>query len=187
MLSVSFFADVVRGSCEIHKGPLRSRAEIQLLQCTDSNGGKGIGSFVMECRGMLNTTENATLQLIQDKITFSRRGFTGEWKMNDRPVAQTTIGLGRRWLYWGHSTTRINGTVLRVTMPVFGPSTRQLSNCICTALVSDGTRIRMFLAKPEGEQQFLFDRSEVGLLERLSEEGRLILLGELLRVRSIYS
>lgn len=188
VLLASFLVDVVGGSCETHKGPLRSSAAMQLLHCPTKGGGGPIGSFLSECRGMMNTSENATLRLGGHAVAFRRQGYAGEWTIGGRHTARTDMGPGRRWFYWGRSRTRMDdGTLIELKMPLIGPSMPQVRNCVCAATVSNEARLRMFLARPDGQPQFFFDRAQMDLLERLSAEARCILLGELLRIRATYA
>jgi hypothetical protein len=43
----------------------------------------------------------------------------------------------------------------------------------------------MFLAKPHGQTQFIFDHAEASLLEQLPEWTRGVLLGEYLRLKTL--
>ena len=136
---------------------------------------------------MLNSSETATLQLDGHEIAFSRNAYIGRWTIDGRHAAETQMGRGRRWFYWGRSDTRMmDGTRFVVKMPLLGLSSLQRRDCFCTAIMSDDSRVRLFLARPRQQPQFFFDRTEMDLLERLPRDVMAVLLGELLRIRSIY-
>ena len=76
-----------------------------------------------------------------------------------------------------------DGTLLEIKPPFFGPTEPQFTDFVCTIKVNHKSRVRLFLARPDREPQLIFDPSQLTLLEQQSKETRIVLLGELLRVR----
>jgi hypothetical protein len=187
-LSASSLLMLIRGHIQRHWGATHRKAAIQLLRELPGGGVLPMILFSSESRGLFNTLEEAKFEVSANKIAFSRNGYIGEWKLNEERLGKTQISLFRRWFHWGRSETRMkDGTVVQVLMPIVGPSLRQVIDCACTAVIGRDTRIRMFLARPAREKQFLFDHSQAQSLRQLSNQSRAVLLGEFLRVLSIYS
>jgi hypothetical protein len=187
-LSVPFLLNLSRGITENHYSPQGRSGHIELLHNspglppTVSNA----GSFCVSCKGMFNTTEEAELALGPHRISFSRKGYNGEWWFNGSRAATTKISFCRRWLWCGYSETRMSdGETFRITTPTLGPSSRQMFNCVSTVRFASKLCLHMFLAKPHRQNQVIFDQSEVALLEQLPEWTRGILLGEHLRLRAV--
>lgn len=187
-LSASFLIGVTHGYCETYYNLRKRTAHIQLQHPTCSNKFASIGDFKTECLGILNSTEHAVLRLGSHELSFHRTGYNGDWKLDQRLVARSKMGFARRWCYFGSSMTRMeDGTLLEIKIPIFGPSHPQYRDCVCSAIVNQKSLVQLFIARPEKQPQLVFAPSQLTLLEQQSEEIRIILLGELLRVRTNYN
>ena len=189
-LSELFLLNLFQKICTIKRGLLKREGLIWLFHPSISIGTVKIGCFQMMCSGVLNSREEAQLQLAQHTATFLRRGNHGTWTFDGQQIAKTTASFGLRWMYWGHSTIDFNdGSNLRLSLPFVGPSMPQFNDCICTAITENNSHLHLFLKRGESKfaNQPLFKKSESTRLGALTPASRIILLGELLRVRSLYS
>ena len=179
LLALPLLLDISRGGVECHFSPRGCSGNVGL-------GGQYGGFFTVSCKGMFNTSEEAKLELARHAISYTRKDYNGVWKIDGSEAARTRIGFLRRWIWCGYSETTMNdGAVFRVSPPVFGRMTPQWRNCTMTAQFAKHVRIHMYLARPDREIQFIFDRSESDLLRELPETTRAILLGEYLRVAAL--
>ena len=185
--SVPFLVELLLGNVEGHFGPVKRTASVGLMQNADGGRSVSAGFFSNECLGMFNRAEVATLKLGRESVGFVRTGYQGFWEKDGRQIAESRLAWNRRWFYWGGNVTTCNdGTVLCLKTPWVGPSTPQLGDCVCEAHIGEQERIRLCLARPRDKGRAIFDRTDAGLLERLTAENRAVLLGEFLRLRALY-
>ncbi len=184
--SAAFLVQLTRGNTSMYRSPTRRSATIELH--APSGGVHRIVCFSDKCYGIFNNREEATLQVGQRVLRFSRERSVGLWRLENSDIAETTLGFGQHRVYWGASTTRIldgTGTVFVIKMPFFGPGSPQLSDCVCYAQISPGIRVRMFLGRPSKKPRFLFDSQQAEILSGLSHATRVALLGEWLRIKTL--
>jgi hypothetical protein len=189
-LSSAFLIDIIRGNSESRYSPRQRSGTIHLLHCSRTPMAKasGAGLFKTHCYGMFNSKEESRLRLNECAIDFSRKDDNGVWCVNGSQVAKTKIGFARRQLYVGYSETTTNdGTTFKMKPPFLGPSSRQIFNCVTEVVINGHMHIRLYLARPSGQVQFIFDPSASELLAQLSEQARGVLLGEFLRIRALCS
>jgi hypothetical protein len=185
-LSVASLLNLSCGYSETHYSPLGRSGAMELVRSSSTPGLSDSGSFDVSCKGIFNSTEEAKLTLSPHSISFSRRGYNGDWWIDGSWVARTKISFWRRWIWFGYSqTTMSDGVVFRITLPLMGPSYPQIFKCVSIAEFANKMCIHMFLARPHRHPQSIFDHAEVELLERLPEQTRGVLLGEYLRVRAL--
>lgn len=186
LFSAASLVRLTFGTIYTRRGPLRRSATIQLQ--ASCGGTHEVGCFSGSCYGIFNRREEATVQMAGRLLRFLRERSVGLWRLENSDVGETTLGFGQRRMYWGSSTTRvIDGTAFVIKMPLLGPSSLQLSDCVCHALIPPEIRIRMFLKRPPSEQQLLFDARQAEILAGLSYTTRVALVGELLRIRALYA
>ncbi len=185
-LSAADLLGMALGGSWIRYGPFGRSANIG-LQCWRPGAVATSANFEMKCRGMFNSEEWVMLRFAKRKITFQRGNYSGKWFIDGVEVGDTRVGFSRRWFYFGHNVTRMrDGTILDIRMPFFGPSVPVLFDCYCTAILGEGCRIRMYLARRSG-QRCIFEKAQAQKIGVLSEESRAVLLGEFCRVYANYS
>ena len=189
-LSSAFLIDIIRGNSESRYSPRQRSGTIHLLHCSRTTMAKasGAGLFKTHCHGMFNSEEQSRLRLNECAIDFSRKDYNGVWCVNGSQVAKTKIGFARRQLYVGYSETTTNdGTTFKMKPPFLNPSSRQIFNCVTRVILNGNMPLLLYLARPSGQIQFIFDHSAFEVLEQLSEQARGVLLGEFLRIRALCS
>lgn len=181
ILTPTSLGDLRLGRCETYKGVSKRWASIALA-CNAAES----GHFSWESLGVLNSAERATLILGNQRLCFERDGYAGKWMWEGEEVARTTCGYARRWLYWGGSRIHTHDGCVLMRMPLLGPSMRQVFDCYCVGRIQNGSRIRMCLARRHGKEKHIFDSSDLQALEAISVTTRFVLIGEFLRIRSLY-
>lgn len=163
-------------------GPKRQHAFTSILidECQ-------VGGFARWSQGILSNTENCILRIGEDLLEFQRRKRRGAWCRPDGTfLASSCLTLMQQITLWGTSNIHIFDLDIQLRMPLVGPSFHQTKPCFLSVRFG-GVSAEISLEAKAGDPQMLFPGVSRVSFATLPREVVLVLVGEALRVRSLYS